>query len=426
MTIPWVLLAAALDLVMTMLFSAINLAIVQVSDSALQRRLERGGRMAADHWIFKRKPQVDHAVAFLRAIGRVGFFALLLIALVGLGDNEGRLTWQNLSTAFVIAASCIWLFTSVISAALARYAAVGLIVATLPLLRVIDFVLRPLVTVAEILDEGVRRLVGAKMLANESGAELLESIQDTKRQGGIDSASAAIMQNVVELSETLVVSIMTPRTAVEGIEYTDDLAQIRSVIHEEGHSRIPIYEGSLDHVVGVLYVKDLVRWLGATAPDFCLRPLLRQPIRVPETKRVRDLLKEFQRGKVHMALVVDEYGGTAGLVTIEDVLEEIVGEIRDEHEPPSDEDPSIRELAVGRIEADGRCSIAQVNAKLNLNISEDDGFDTIAGFVLSVLGRVPESGAVFESHGARFRVLEATPTLVSKVAIELMGKQSRQ
>jgi len=347
---------------------------------------------------------------------------LLLIALVGLGDNEGRLTWQNLSTAFVIAASCIWLFTSVISAALARYAAVGLIVATLPLLRVIDFVLRPLVTVAEILDEGVRRLVGAKMLANESGAELLESIQDTKRQGGIDSASAAIMQNVVELSETLVVSIMTPRTAVEGIEYTDDLAQIRSVIHEEGHSRIPIYEGSLDHVVGVLYVKDLVRWLGATAPDFCLRPLLRQPIRVPETKRVRDLLKEFQRGKVHMALVVDEYGGTAGLVTIEDVLEEIVGEIRDEHEPPSDEDPSIRELAVGRIEADGRCSIAQVNAKLNLNISEDDGFDTIAGFVLSVLGRVPESGAVFESHGARFRVLEASPSLVSKVAIEFMAK----
>ena len=267
MTIPWVLLAAALDLVMTMLFSAINLAIVQVSDSALQRRLERGGRMAADHWIFKRKPQVDHAVAFLRAIGRVGFFALLLIALVGLGDNESRLTWQNLSTAFVIAASCIWLFTSVISAAFARYAGVGLIVASLPLLRVIDFILRPLVTVAEILDEAVRRLVGAKTVANESGADLLESIEDTKRQGGIDSASAAIMENVVELSETLVVSIMTPRTAVEGMEYTDDLAQIRSVIHEEGHSRIPIYEGSLDHVVGVLYVKDLVRWLGATAPD---------------------------------------------------------------------------------------------------------------------------------------------------------------
>ena len=126
-----------------------------------------------------------------------------------------------------------------------------------------------------------------------------------------------------------------------------------------------------------------------------------------------------------MALVVDEYGGTAGLVTIEDVLEEIVGEIRDEHEPQSDQDPAIRELAVGRIEADGRCSIAEVNAKVNLNIPEDEGFDTIAGFVLSVLGRVPESGAVFESHGARFRVLESSPTLVSKVAIEFGVKPNR-
>ena len=173
MTIPWVLLAAAADLVFTMLLSAINLAIVQVGDSALQRRLERGGRAAADHWIFKRKTQVDHAVAFLRAIGRVGFFALLLIALVGLGDNEGRLTWQNLSTAFVIAASCIWLFTSVISAALARYAAVGLIVAPLPRLRGIDFAFRPLVTVPEILAEAWAGLGGAKMLPKGSGAGLL-------------------------------------------------------------------------------------------------------------------------------------------------------------------------------------------------------------------------------------------------------------
>ncbi|MCE9618826.1 MAG: hemolysin family protein [Planctomycetes bacterium] len=418
-------LAWIADIAVTMFLSAINLAIVQVSDTALLRRLERGGRSATDHWIFKRKTQIDHAVAFLRAMGRVGIFALLLIQIVDVGEN-GHLAWQGLGVAFLASATCIWLFTSVISAAFARYAPVTLIVASMPLLRLIDLLLRPLVTVAEIVDEGVRRLVGATTPHNESGAELLESIEDTKRQGGIDSASAAIMENVVELSETLVASIMTPRTAIEGMEYTDDLKSIREVIHEEGHSRIPIYEGSLDHVVGVLYVKDLVRWLGAAAPDFSLRPLLRQPIRVPETKRVRDLLKEFQRGKVHMALVVDEYGGTAGLVTIEDVLEEIVGEIRDEHEAHDEEDPAIRELAVGRIEADGRCSIADVNAKVELSIPEDEGYDTIAGFVLSVLGRVPESGVSFESHGARFRVLESTPTLVSKVAIEPLAKSQRR
>jgi CBS domain containing-hemolysin-like protein len=179
-----------------------------------------------------------------------------------------------------------------------------------------------------------------------------------------------------------------------------------------------VYEESLDHVVGVLYVKDLVRWIGADARDFKLRPLLRQPIRVPETKRVSDLLREFQRGKVHMAIVVDEYGGTAGLVTIEDVLEEIVGEIRDEHDTPEAGDQPLRETAGGMVEAEGRCPIADVNARLELRLPEDEGFDTIAGFVLSVLGRVPETGATFESHGVRVRVLAATPTAVKRVAME--------
>jgi CBS domain containing-hemolysin-like protein len=412
-------IATAACIAATALLSAINLALMQVSDTALLRRLERGGRDASDHWIFRRRTQLDHAVAFLRAIGRVGIFALLLIQIAGMGE-EDRLTWPRLGVAFTLAAFCIWLFTSVVSAAFARYAPAGLLAASMPLLRGIDLLLRPLVAVAEVVDEGIRRLVGAQPASPESGAELLESIEDTKRQGGIDSASAAIMENVVELNTTLVASIMTPRTAIEGLAYTDDLAQIRAMIHEEGHSRIPIYEGSLDHVVGVLYVKDLIRWLGAAASDFRLRPLLRQPIRVPESKRVRDLLREFQRGKVHMAIVVDEYGGTAGLVTIEDVLEEIVGEIRDEHEPHDEHEPTIRELAAGRIEADGRCAIADVNARASLGIPQDEGFDTIAGFVLSVLGRVPESGAMFESHGARFRVLEATPTTVVKIAIETL------
>jgi putative hemolysin len=165
-------------------------------------------------------------------------------------------------------------------------------------------------------------------------------------------------------------------------------------------------------------VKDLVRWIGADARDFKLRPLLRQPIRVPESKRVSELLREFQRGKVHMAIVVDEYGGTAGLVTIEDVLEEIVGEIRDEHDTGDAGEPAVREAAPGVLEADGRFPIAELNARLETQVPEDEGFDTIAGFVLDRLGCVPETGAVVESAGVRVRVLAATPTTVTKVAIE--------
>ncbi len=415
MTLTFLSLLAALVLAVTTLLQAINLALLHLSDGTLERRLAAAGRLERNRWIFDRKASVDHAVAFLRTIGRIGFFSLVLMEVVG---PDGAIAWRDVVVAFVAAALLLWLFTSVISSAIARYAAVGLISGTLPLLAVMDLLLRPLTVLARVLDEAVKRLVGAPADGEDAEEELLRSIEDTERQGGIDPTSAQMMENVVEFSDTLVGSIMTPRTAIEGLEYTDDLAVIRGFIHEEGHSRIPVFEESLDHVIGILYVKDLVRWIGKDASDFRLRPLLRPPVRVPETKRVSELLPEFQRGKVHLAIVVDEYGGTAGLVTIEDVLEEIVGEIRDEHEPVDTAEPGLRELAPGQLEADGRCTIAEVNARLETRLPEDDGYDTIAGFVLSMLGRVPETGATLESHGIRLRVLAATPTAVQRVAID--------
>ena len=422
MTFTWISLAAVLVLVVTTLLSAINLALVQVSDAALERRLERTGRLESGRWLFGRKEQVDHAVAFLRTMGRIGFFALVLVEVIGQG---GTLSWPPVLGSFAVAAMLLWLFTSVVSAAVARHASAGLLFATMPVLRVLDAALRPLTKPAEIVDEAVKRLVGANLVKDEAEEDLLRSIEDTERQGGIDATSAQMMENVVEFSDTLVASIMTPRTAIEGLEYTDDLAAIRGFIHEEGHSRVPVYEESLDHVVGVLYVKDLVRWIGADARDFKLRPLLRQPIRVPESKRVSELLREFQRGKVHMAIVVDEYGGTAGLITIEDVLEEIVGEIRDEHDTGDAGEPAAREAAPGVLEADGRFPIADLNARLETRLPDAEGFDTIAGFVLDRLGCVPETGAVVESDGVRVRVLAATPTAVTKVAVERVSTAKR-
>jgi len=415
MTVTWLSLAAVVMLVLTTLLSAINLALVQVSDSALERRLGKSNRLESNRWIFGRKEQVDHAVALLRIMGRIGFFALVLMEVVG---KDGMMSWPVVLGSFAFATVLLWFFTSVVSAAVARYASAGLLSAMLPCLRVLDFVLRPMTAPAGLVDEAIKRLVGANLRDDEAEEDLLRTIEDSERQGGIDATSAQMMENVVQFNDTLVASIMTPRTAVEGLEYTDDLAAIRGFIHEEGHSRIPVFEESLDHVVGVLYVKDLVRWLGAEANDFKLRPLLRQPIRVPESKRVSDLLREFQRGKVHMAIVVDEYGGTAGLATIEDVLEEIVGEICDEHDTVDANEPSSTEVAYGKVEADGRCTIADINARLDIALPEDEGYDTIAGFVLSVLGRVPETGANFQSHGVHVRVLVATPTTISRLAVE--------
>jgi CBS domain containing-hemolysin-like protein len=208
---------------------------------------------------------------------------------------------------------------------------------------------------------------------------------------------------------------MTPRPAIEGIEYTDDIQVIREFARKSGHSRIPVYRGSLDHVDGILYVKDLVSLLGAPAEGFRLRPFLRAPQRVPESKPLREQLRDFQQSKVHFAVVLDEFGGTAGIVTIEDVIEELVGEIRDEHEPVTDVHPVVRPLADGSFEASGRVDIADLNAALGTEIPEDDGYETVAGFVLAHFGSIPRTGDSFVSHGIRFEVAEATATAVLRI-----------
>jgi putative hemolysin len=321
----------------------------------------------------------------------------------------------------VISVVVLWIFTSVLSSAVARHVTVILVAGALPVLRILSALTLPLNKGVAFVDEAVRRLTGANLREQqEAEAELLRSIEDTHREGALDEASAAMLENVVEFSSTDVGEVMTPRTDIDGIELTDDLAAIRAFIVESGHSRIPVYRENLDNIAGILYVKDLIRYLGEDASDFRLEPLLRQPIAIPETKPVSELLLDFQKSEVHLAMVIDEYGGTAGLVTIEDVLEEIVGEIHDEHEPGDEGEPEMHEIDGYHAEVDGRSHLDDLNERLGLDLPEDAEFDTIAGFVLATLGRVPTDGETFESHNARFTALETTPTHVRKVGVELL------
>jgi CBS domain containing-hemolysin-like protein len=228
----------------------------------------------------------------------------------------------------------------------------------------------------------------------------------------------------VQFGEKVVSEIMTPRTLIEGIEYTDDLAAIRQLIETAGHSRMPVFRGSIDQIAGILYLKDLIRFIGEDGKAFRLQPLLRTPVRVPETQRVRDLLQQFQRTTGHMAIVVDEFGGTAGLVTIEDVVEELVGEIRDEHEPPEQGLPELRAVAPGAWEADARVEIARLSEETGLEIPEDVEYGTVAAFVLEHFGRIPARGDRFSALGAQFEVIAASPSRVERVLIRLPRPES--
>lgn len=415
------LIALLVLLAVTTMLSALNLALGWVSPTAIERRCVAYGRVSAGQWILKNSEPLEHAVAFFRTFGRLGC-VLIVLEMYHSREPAASLTLSTMLLALATAGVLVWAATSVLAAAIARHGGVGLILGTYPILRVFYWATRPLLWICGVTDETVRRLLGAASTEKAIEQELLHSISDSARAGGIDPLSARIIQNAVEFRDTVASEVMTPRTQIEGIEYTDDLATIRSFIETAGHSRVPVFQGNLDQVVGILYVKDLVRFLGRSSADFQLRPILRQPPRVPETKPVRDLLSEFQRSEVHLALVVDEFGGTAGLITIEDVLEEIVGEIYDEHEPLTDIEPQISGSAEKGWEVDGRIALLDLASATGIQVPSDADFDTVAGLVLLEFGRIPVVGESFTRGGARYTVLAATPLRVVKIRIELLSR----
>ena len=415
---PYLILAISLTVAATSYFSALNLAIIQASRSGLENELEARGLLGAGRWLLDRLSEASHAVAFFRTVGRVTLFALVLVGVEGFGDSA-RITFPGLAATVAISVALVWLFTSVLSSAIARHATYGIIASSLAFIRVTLVVVGPLLAAVGVIDEVVRRLTGANLREDETEEQLIHSIEDHKREGDIDPVAATLIQRAVVFGQTTVASVMTPRTDLEAIELSDDLDAIRGLITANSHSRIPVYEDSVDQIVGILYVRDLVRHFGATAPGFSLRSILREPLRVPETKPIGELLRDFQRAEVHMAVVVDEYGGTAGICTIEDVLEEIVGEIHDEHEAQDELPPEMRRLGPARFEADGRVPIAEINGRLGLSLPEDGDFDTIAGFLLDRFGRVPLKGEKDETPEATFEILAASPTKIDRIGIAL-------
>ena len=247
--------------------------------------------------------------------------------------------------------------------------------------------------------------------AAEEANEAAKAYIDTAEQEGlIEGEERRLLQSIVDFGDTLVREVMTPRPDIVAIRDTATVGDVRALFREQEYSRFPVYKDSLDNIAGFVFVKDLV--VLSTADD--ARPvttLLRPAVVVPETKRVPELLKQFQRQQTQCAIVVDEYGGTAGLVTIEDLLEEIVGEIRDEYDVESE--PIVDE-GNGRWVFSGKVNIDEVRQRLNVEI-EREGFETVGGYLLSHLGRVPAVGEKFEMDGLTVEVLDAERRRINKV-----------
>ncbi len=256
---------------------------------------------------------------------------------------------------------------------------------------------------------------GDEML-RESLSELIEESED--EQGPFNREERLMLMNILKLHRLRVDDVMVPRPDIVAIEVDAPLDKVVEAMHEAFHSRLPIYQDTLDHVLGFVHIKDLLAyWEGRT--DFNLVDVAHDVLFVPPTMSVLDLLLRMREGRIHMALVVDEFGGTDGLVTIEDLVEEIVGEIEDEHDQV--EAPTIEERPDGVLVADGRADIDEFEARVGVDLlpeERDEDIDTLGGFVFSLFGRVPQRGELI-SHpsGLEFEVLDADPRRVKRLRV---------
>jgi CBS domain containing-hemolysin-like protein len=261
---------------------------------------------------------------------------------------------------------------------------------------------------------GVVESEQAPEAAEDTGDAAHAYLEAGEQEGLIEREDRRLIQSIVDFGDTLVRDVMTPRPDVVGIPIDATLREVRQVFGEQQYSRIPVYRETLDHLQGFVFIKDLIRVTDANPDDQVVSKLLRPAYFVPETKKVSELLKEFQRQQVQSAIVVDEYGGTAGLVTIEDLLEEIVGEIRDEYDVEAE---PVQDEGHGVFVFSGKVDIDELSERLGLQISRE-GFGTVGGYLLSHLGRVPAVGEVVEVDGLRVEVLEAERRRVGRVRVQ--------
>lgn len=232
-------------------------------------------------------------------------------------------------------------------------------------------------------------------------------------QGALAEEPVEMIRGVFDLSETTAGEVMTPRTEIVAVPVDASVDRTAEIILDAGHSRIPVYEGSLDRIVGVVLARDV--WRAQRDGQQSIAGLIRPLPYVPDSKDIEGLLREMQEQRVHMAVVVDEFGGTAGIVTLEDLVEEIVGEIRDEYEV---EPPAIEEVETGEIFVNGSVSIFDLNERYDLALPEDE-YTTVAGYVMARLGHIPVVGEEVQFAGGRLRVVSMDGRRVDRLALEL-------
>jgi putative hemolysin len=409
-------------------FSATEIALVTIRRSRIQQLIDEGHRGARRVQRLKENPGRFLAVIQI-GINFLGFLASAFAAvslvdgmrdwlatfgpLAGIAGGIALLIVTGLLTIFTI------IFGELVPKQIGLAHAEAVAMSTSRFIDILGAVLGPLVGFLTWTTRRISRLFGADVAADEriSAEELRLIIEQGGEQGILEAEEEQMIHAVIELGDRRVHEVMVPRIAMITLAGSATSDEAIDKVIEEGHSRIPVYEETIDEIMGILYAKDLLPFLKNSAGDPpALRTMLRTPVFVPESMSVDDLLHEFQRRKVHIAIVLDEYGGTAGLVTIEDLLEEIVGEIQDEYDV---EEPLIVRLSDDEARIDGRADVDDLAELFDaaLGLEDEDEYDTVGGLIYHRIGGVPKPGDQVVVDGLTLTVETTDGRRVGKVLV---------
>ncbi len=398
------------------------LLLIFASLAALQARAIRGAKRHHLQDVCEQQGRPEIYEEIVAAGEGVAFVAATVVAMAAVQATllAGNRLPANTSSVVGWMLLC-WMMLVIVPMVLTRVAGVWIVVVTWWIWRPVLKLVRPLAGFGTILLRLFSRFLPRFTAASpdDSQDEIRLAMDEAHREGHLDEEAREMIEGVMELEDVHVSEIMTPRTEIFGLPLASTWDEVVAIAVESGHSRLPVWRSSPDDIVGVLHAREILaelarhREAAATPPD--LKELIRGPYFIPETMSVQSLLRELQRGKSHMAIVTDEYGGVCGIVTIEDALEEIVGEIADEHDEAFSD--GILVVSDDICETLANVPIDDLNERMQFTLPEEADFDTIGGFAFHIFGRIPQAGERIEADGVAIDVLAASGRRIERLRV---------
>lgn len=414
-------------------FVAAEFAIVKVRASQIEIKAKSGSRVAKiakhitqhlDGYLAATQLGITLASLGLGWVGESVIHNIVHNLLINFALSEVYITSISTGIAFMFITVMHIVFGELApkSIAIQRPVATTLFI-SLPL-QGFYWLFRPFIWVLNGFANVVLKLFGISSIGGHdsvhSTEELYYLLDQGKESGALDTNEHELIKNVFDFNERVVKNIMVPRTKISGIELSTPRTEVVEKIIAEGYSRLPVYDDIIDKIIGIVHAKDILPLL-ADNKDWALSDIIRKPYFVPETKKINDLLSELQQKRIQIAIVIDEFGGTAGMVTLEDIVEEIVGEIQDEYD---EEKPTVEKISDTEFIINAYATVYDVNEHLPHDLPEDEDFDTVGGLVSHAFGKIPEVGDSEECYGYLFTILKKTEQNIETIKLELVINKS--